>query len=118
MKNIGILLTISTLFLMACESTKVPVPEFDCEVERTYLADVELIIQTNCAYSGCHVQGTPGISDYSNYNNLVGAIESGIFENRVLETRTMPPANAPGPDELTDDEIEILNCWIEQGYPE
>ena len=104
--------------VFGCQQDTVPVPEFDCEVERTYQNDVALIIETNCAYSGCHIQGTPGVSDYSDYNKLAGAIESGVFRNRVLDTKTMPPANAPGPDELSGEELEILNCWIEQGYPE
>ena len=91
----------------------------DCEaVQFTYAAQVREIINRNCAYSGCHdgISGNPG--NFMTYGGLVSRISNGQFESRVLLARDMPPSDATGPTELTQDELNDLTCWIEQGYPE
>lgn len=91
--------------------------EMECEENITFSADVEQIINTNCAYSGCHVSGT-GLPDYTSYDGVVAQVENGRFENRVLLQQNMPPSNASGPTELSEADLFILECWIDQGYPE
>jgi len=82
-----------------------------CE-EVTYAADVVPIIQTHCAISGCHVAGfTPG--DYNQYIVLKQKVDSGTFQLLVLNLQTMPPDET-----LTENELDILQCWVDAGAPE
>ena len=106
------------LIILSCERDKLPVPSTECTDELSYQSDIESIIQTSCAYAGCHISGTPGIIDYSTYNGLLQVIESGAFEERVLIQMNMPPMNANGPTSLTEDQKNKIRCWLQQGYPE
>ena len=47
-------------------------------------------------------------------------INNGRIKSRVLDARDMPPANAPAgkPQELTQEELDILTCWVNENYPE
>lgn len=89
----------------------------ECTDNPTFTADVEMIINSNCAYSGCHVAGT-GLPVLTSYDDVKVQIENGRFEDRVLVRQNMPPSNASGPTELSEADLHILSCWIEQGYPE
>lgn len=47
------------------------------------------------------------------------------FKERIIDLRDDPdqgmPPNWPsnvGPHDLTDEEFEIISCWINDGYPE
>lgn len=89
----------------------------ECTDNPRFTADVEMIINSNCAYSGCHVAGT-GLPVLTSYDDVKVQIENGRFEDRVLVRQNMPPGNATGPTELSETDLHILSCWIEQGYPE
>ncbi len=89
----------------------------ECTETPTFRTDVEMIINSNCAYSGCHVGGT-GLPVLTSYDEVKIQIENGQFEDRVLVRQNMPPSNASGPTELNDGDLNTLRCWIEQGYPE
>ena len=93
----------------------------------TYDENVKFIIDTNCSYAGCHngQPGTPGV--YTTYGGLSGDLENGRFFNKVVELRDdpvlgMPPdesaTNLGGPANLTEEEFQIILCWIENDYPE
>jgi uncharacterized membrane protein len=49
----------------------------------------------------------------NNYTQVFGS--SGRIAVRALDLKTMPPQGMP---QLTDDEIKILTCWKESGFPE
>jgi hypothetical protein len=123
MKNqllIFIFTLFSLIYIASCSEDDSMMPEIDepeCEENITFASDVELIINTNCAYSGCHVSGT-GLPVYTTYDGVVAQVENGRFENRVLTQQNMPPSNASGPTELSEEDLLTLECWIEQGYPE
>ena len=89
----------------------------------TYQLQIKPIIDQSCAYSGCHLDSSPG--NFSSYEGLVPYLESNQFRQRVLLERAdpilgMPPDNAPAnrPIDLTDDDIHLLECWLDAGYPE
>ncbi len=92
----------------------------------TYDGDVKAIIDATCAYAGCH-DGTganPVIPanaiDYTSYAGLQIAT-GGAFNQRTLVDKDMPPADFVPPgfaSELTDEQLEILTCWHDAGYPE
>lgn len=85
-----------------------------CEVPDivSFSTDVQPIILTNCAISGCHVAGGVGPGEYQDYTGLKVAVDAGTFEQRVIVQRDMPPTGA-----LPDCDLLLLEKWIAQGAP-
>lgn len=108
------------LFLSSCNKDKLP-PEEEPEICDTLITSYELnikpIIDTYCAYAGCHDGSSPGI--YLTYAQMLPALESGLITERSINNRNMPPSYAnEGLTELPQEEFDLLNCWIAAGYPE
>ena len=98
-------------------------PEFCDTIPATYELNVRDIIDKNCAYSGCHLDGEPG--NYSTYEGLQGVIASGDFVSRVITQKDdteigMPPFYVPSgkQEDLTQEELDIISCWIQANFPE
>jgi len=89
----------------------------ECLEDLSFEENIQALINTNCAYSGCHISGT-GLPVLSNYEGVKAQVENGRFEDRVLVRQNMPPGNASGPTELSEADLFLLQCWIDQGYPE
>lgn len=79
-------------------------------IDVSYATDVEPIINSSCATSGCHVAGGSGPGNFTNFNELEAKVANGSFENRVINQRTMPPGT-----QLQDCELQILQVWIDNG---
>lgn len=78
----------------------------------TYEADIKSIVDSNCAISGCH-NGSGSIPDFSTYDEL--------FDNRLAVksrtgAKTMPPASSD--KILTDAQIQMIACWVDDGAPQ
>ena len=101
----------------SCTKDKLPVIDNTCEEEYTYTAEIKPIIDKSCAYTGCHVAGF-GSGNHTTYNTLKPQLDNGRFKVRAIDVRTMPPLGVESSRELTDEDIEKLNCWAEAGYPE
>lgn len=83
----------------------------------SYNLNIKPIVDSYCAYSGCHDGVAPG--NYTTYDGMVSFLESGSIEGRVINERDMPPSYAnAGFTELPDEEFEMIDCWISKGYPE
>lgn len=107
------------MLAFSCTRTELPFGNTEnCDPEINFTNDIQEIINTSCAYSGCHLDSAPGI--YTSFDGLTGAIDNGEFFTRVLSIRDMPPSYAPDdrPQTLTAAEIELINCWAENDYPE
>jgi len=89
---------------------------------------VKDIIDQTCAYSGCH-DGSGGIGpgNYNSYAGLLRDLESGSFSARVITQRDnpslgMPPDKSVYPqsqqDSLSAVQLEIITCWLQEGFPE
>ena len=105
--------------LSACAYDMIESPEASpCMIEYAYDTNIKTIIDQNCAYSGCHdgASGAPG--NFSSFDGLQGSLDNGRFFNRVIDTRDMPPDYAAGPTMLQPEELNALQCWAEQSYPE
>lgn len=77
----------------------------------SFAADVQPIIQTNCAKSGCHANSSAaGGVVLETYEQISG--KAGRINQRALIEKTMPPT---GP--LATAQINIIKCWIENGTP-
>lgn len=76
-------------------------------------ADVQSILSTNCATSGCHAAGNgAGRQPLSTFNEVKTCIESFTLKTRV-ENGSMPPGGSMS----TTDKNKLID-WINQGYPE
>ena len=94
----------------------------------TYDGDVKAIINSTCAYAGCHSGGSTAgqtipteSNDFTTFASLQPILDADRFNARALVAQNMPPADfVPEgfPTELTEEELEILTCWHEAGYPE
>ena len=74
----------------------------------SYQRDVIPILKVVCVI--CHPNFLP-------YANISGSIEMGSFAYRTFDLKDMPPTNTLGPKALTKEELEIIKCWVESGYP-
>ena len=126
MMNKGVLFTtlVLAVFTVAilpssCSSDQLPEPELEfCDSlgfnALTYDADIKSIIDSKCANLGCHPSGSPN-GDYTSYSNMKGDLDNNKIFNRTIEIGDMPQIGSP---ELTSEEKDMLNCWLNAGYPE
>jgi len=99
-----------------------PNVEFCDTIPATYELNIKTIVETNCAYPGCHISGFPS-GDFSTYTEMLSRLESGSIKDRVIIQKDdpnvgMPPNYATGPKDLTPEELDIFMCWLEAGFPE
>ncbi len=107
-------------FLPSCTYEKRPpaMPSMACDtLMPTYANEVKPVIDMNCSYAGCHSAGA-SIGDFTHYSSMKSRLDGGQFETRVLFIKDMPPPYASGPKELSTDELNLLECWLQNGYPE
>ncbi len=108
-----------------CE-TMVDPPDACADIDATFDGDVIGVLSVTCSYDACHGAASMfGQKDYNVFSNLQPFLEDGSFEKRVLnggdaDNPVMPPPYAPegNPKELTEEQLQILMCWKEAGYPE
>ena len=115
---LSILLVSCFLTIMACEKDDdTSTSGIDCSGSNpSYTMDIKPIIDNTCALSGCHVTGFVQ-GDFTTYDGLKTRADSGALLERVVTKKEMPPANSAGPVELTESQIKLFNCWIEDGAP-
>jgi uncharacterized membrane protein len=114
MKKVLLLLT-TFLIWSSCTYDKgeVPVKEIGCDSIISYSAQIAPLVTTYC--NGCHVAGGPGSGDFTSYAGLKLKADNGTLKNRVVDLKDMPQAGSPT---LSDDERNLIRCWIAQGAPE
>ena len=82
--------------------------EVDCSTI-TFSQDVQPIIQSNCAVSGCHVSNTPP-PDFTK-DDIIEANANRIKTR--TSNGTMPP---PGSGfSLTKEQVDMIACWADNG---
>jgi hypothetical protein len=116
---------LSLLLWTACTNDALPEPTAaDCiGITPTYTNEILPIMEASCAYSGCHLDASPGRFD--SYAGLLPYLEDNSFRQRVISERAdanrgMPPDYAPSgrPKDLTDEELQLIECWLDAGFPE
>lgn len=78
----------------------------------SFSADVFPIIQMSCATANCHAEGGFGNGVYEDYEDVYKKVENGSLRERVIVQRSMPPN-----DELSDEELAIIQAWLDDGAP-
>jgi hypothetical protein len=105
-----------------CASDELPKPSLDfCDslglTTLTYDNDIEPIVVTKCANTDngtCHSSGSAD-GDYTDYQGMLLDLENGRINEEVIIDRTMPQI---GSEELTDEEMDMFQCWLGNGFPE
>lgn len=84
----------------------------DCSaVDITYATGIKAIIDANCALPACH-GGDPSLPDFTSFANVFA--RRSLIQSRVV-AKTMPPA---GSSTLSSDNIQKINCWVQNGAPQ
>jgi len=78
----------------------------------TYNSEMKDFIDSNCTQSGCHASGSVN-GDYTDYFTLSIDLENGKITDRVLDKQDMPKAGR-----LTQDELNLFQCWADNNYAE
>lgn len=129
LKSFSFFLLLSlTLYSLSCTSDKLAEPTVGDECDQydaTYDGDVKAIFDETCALAGCHVTGSgvPGVfEDFAGLANHTNDGPNG-FRDRVIilagdPSSGMPPNYSAGPQDLTEEQLEIFRCWVNSGYPE
>jgi hypothetical protein len=119
-KNILLLsvtLAAAIFVLQGCLNDKGEVPKppetFCDSLDVSYNLHVKPLAETKCANSiGCHVAGGSGPGDFTTYTALSGV-------SQTVKTRIELPVGTSGhmPEGgiLTQEELDIFLCWIEDG---
>lgn len=105
----------ATVVIISCSKDQLNEESLECEESIVY-DDVRDIISASCGYTACH----NGITR-DNYNNFAGLetyLNSGEFSSRTFDSRDMPPDYADGPKFLTEEELNLLLCWEQNGFTE
>lgn len=71
--------------------------------------DIRPIMETYCAVSGCH-NGTSRSNDFRKYSSV-------RFYSKSIRSKTQE-RSMPFDRSLTQDQIDIIACWIDDGMPE
>lgn len=91
-----------------------------CAPQLSYAVDIFPLIDETCNYDGCHAGA------YDTYEGIEPKLFSGKLVDRVFQRNgdpalRMPPSSTVYPDvkkeSLTQAELDLLQCWIKQGYP-
>lgn len=70
--------------------------------------DIEPIISTYCAKSGCHIEGT-GRVNFTSFDN----VKSYAFSIRTKVQNGSMPYDGP----LDSDKVQLISCWVDDGAP-
>ena len=119
MKLVSGIVFIALIFVLSTACTRDSIEEVvsECVEEVSYDSKIRDLINSSCAYVGCHAGGAPG--NFTTFSGISDYTGSEILSRRVIINRDMPPDFASeGPNSLTDEQIELFKCWIQAGYPE
>ena len=108
--------SIAAIFFSSCVYDKaelIVVPPISaCDtISPTFSADVQPLIVSRCANYECHDLSFSGGYAFFEYADIKAAIEK--IEQQIVVLKTMPKDGT-----LTEDEINIIKCWIESGAPD
>jgi len=92
---------------------------FDCNgFEPTYTTDIKPILDGSCAISGCHdVSSAENGIILSSYAASAAESKNERFLGSIQHKRgfnAMPQEAA----KLSDENIQLLSCWVQSGSPE
>ncbi len=124
------------LFAFSCESNVIePAPlDFDTDEELIiYSKTIQPIFNQHCSGSGCHIGERTSGAEYTTYESAIHSVGD-QYETFVIAPGKPEPENSPvidklisrdprfgqqmpldNPGSLTDEELQALITWIDQG---
>ena len=108
------LFTATTIFLLFSCNTNKLTPVCDGSTP-TYEGEVEAIMMQSCSSTtSCHGTGcNKHRGELTTYAQVKASVDEGDFQKHVLVKQNMPKGST-----LTQDEINIIQCWINSGATE
>lgn len=110
---------LSLLVFLFASCGKEEIQTFDCTgLTPTYTADIKPIIDANCATAGCHngVSKANGI-DLSTYSLVVSESNKARFLGAIQHRSGYDPM-PKNQTKLSESNIRLISCWVENGQPE
>lgn len=88
---------------------------FTCPIttELSFANDVSPIVNSKCAIPGCHVASSMPDRDWTDFSMFQKRALNGEVKRRVVNHIMPPPSSPNGP--LTQEQINIIACWADQG---
>jgi len=114
-----IIVSLAVIVLFIMTSGCKHVIKYDCTgITPTYTQNIKPILDATCARSGCHSGNDPeGDLNLSDYADAAAASKKKSFMGSIqhIPGYEKMPKDA---DRLSDPQIHLLFCWIENGSPE
>jgi hypothetical protein len=76
----------------------------------SYSAQIQNIITTNCAVSGCHVTGGTGPGDFNIFTNVQSRASD-------IKSRTQSGNMPKGGPMLSQSNLDLIACWVDDSAP-
>ncbi|MDF1673056.1 MAG: hypothetical protein P1U41_06100 [Vicingaceae bacterium] len=108
------------ILVLSCTRNRIdvkPIPKCD-GTEASYSKDIKPLIKAKCstglgAGTGCHD------SWILTYDGIMNKVNNNTFKETTILNKTMPKVpNNFGIDPLTEDEINLIICWLDNGAKE
>lgn len=81
----------------------------------TYTGHIKSILDGNCA--PCHTSFTTAGINVATYTSAKAAAGQAIFMSAIRHEGGAPPMPKDAP-KLSSEQIQLISCWIENGFPE
>lgn len=104
------LIVMSAILMSSCKKDKLdPVCSGDTP---SYNNTIKVIIDNSCTMSGCHGLNSDN-GDFTTYLKLKPYLDNGHLKKHVLKKQDMPVGF-----KLTQEELNLIQCWVENDYAE
>src|SRR5690606_9657481 len=99
--------------LVSCTTEKFDVfkqsNQYSCDTTLvSYQVDIVPLLQSKCIY--CHNE-TFETANFKTYEGIKAKAENGKLYQQVVDLKKMPQN-----DTLSKQQIQLIDCWISQGY--
>jgi hypothetical protein len=102
-----------TFLFQSCVDHYLPEPEIEaCSATVSFADQVNPIINTSCAIPGCHNGDNGADKNWTVFSNFQSNKED------VKDRITRPPGtpgHMPAAGSITDEQIQTIVCWVDQG---
>lgn len=85
----------------------------DCD-KITFSKDIQPLIKSNCATTGCHVPNGSAPGDYTTFDAIKSDADRGQLKKRMIDGN---PSFMPPSGKLDEATLNKLNCWLNAGAP-
>lgn len=114
MKNLSwIGIAVLGIALISCKKDDIEEPDVECQEEISYASDIATIVATSCNTSGCH-NAASASSGYVFETHAQVSDNASIILS-VIRHDGGVQAMPQGGTKLPEEQIDKVDCWIQQG---